>query len=127
MTAAIEAKTVLVVEDELDLRQLVAMILGDAGYQVRSAGNGREALAEVQREVPALILLDMKMPVMNGWEFVEAFRGSFDRRVPIVVVTAAQDAKQRATEVGADGYLSKPFELEALLDTVERYVGLAPT
>jgi CheY-like chemotaxis protein len=87
-------RTVLVVEDEHDLRQLVELILGDAGYAVRSAGNGREALDEVAHELPGLILLDMKMPVMNGWEFVAAFRGHYDRRVPIVVVTAAQAAQQ---------------------------------
>ena len=71
------AKRVLVVEDDEALRDIVELALTDAGYRVVTAANGRAALDEVAREMPGLILLDMKMPVMNGWEFVSAFRARY--------------------------------------------------
>ncbi len=115
------AKRVLVVEDDPDVVTLVALVLEDSGYQVETAANGLEALHSVGRSLPNLILLDMKMPVMNGWEFAEAFYERHDHRAPIVVLTAADDAKRRAGEIGANGWLGKPFSLEALLTTVERH------
>ncbi len=119
------AKPVLVVEDDEALRDIVELALTDAGYRVVTAANGRVALDQVAREMPGLILLDMKMPVMNGWEFVSAFRARYAQPVPpIVVVTAAEDAAARAAEVQADAHLDKPFALDDLFALVERY--LAP-
>jgi CheY-like chemotaxis protein len=115
-------KAVLVVEDDADLRELVEAVLEDAGYRVMTARDGQVALEQVALELPAVILLDMKMPRMNGWEFAQAFRARYKRRAPIVVLTAAADAGQRAAEVQAEGYLGKPFELDDLLSTVERYL-----
>ena len=108
----------LVVEDDPDLAGLMKIILGDAGYQVRVAENGAVALARVAEEMPSLILLDMRMPVMNGWEFAREFRARHGRAARIVVVTAAENARLRAQEIEADGWLEKPFELDAVLDTV---------
>ena len=115
------AKAVLVVEDDPDMRQLVEEILTDEGYRVQTAGDGQAALEEVARELPAMILLDMRMPRMNGWEFARAFRERYGRRAPIVVLTAAADAGQRAAEIEADGYLGKPFELNDLVRTVGKF------
>jgi DNA-binding response OmpR family regulator len=114
---------ILVVEDDPDLLALVEMILADAGYRVVTAPEGRAALACVAREMPALVLLDMRMPGMNGWEFAREFRARFGPAAPIVVVTAADNARARAAEVGAEGWLAKPFDIEDVLRAVERHAG----
>ncbi len=75
----------------------------------------------VAEEMPALILLDMKMPGMDGWEFSRHFRARYDRQAPIVVLTAAENARRRAEEIGAEGYLGKPFEIAELVAMVEKY------
>ena len=116
---------ILFVEDDPDLRDLVAAFLGAEGYEVETAGDGREALAVVERRMPRLLLLDLKMPVMDGKEFAARFHDRYDRIVPIVVVTASDDARGRAEEVGASGYVSKPFDLDALLAVVARHCASA--
>ena len=88
--------SVLVVEDDPDLAALVQMILADAGYEVASAGDGLAALARVAERMPGVILLDMRMPIMNGWEFAREYQTRYGRgAAPIVVVTAAEDARAR--------------------------------
>ena len=82
------APSILVVEDDPDLLALVEMFLAESGRRVRTAPEGRAALARVAEEMPGLILLDMRMPVMNGWEFAREFRARYGRACPIVVVTA---------------------------------------
>lgn len=115
--------SILVVEDDPDLLALVEMILSDAGYRVRTAAEGRSALARVAEEMPALIFLDMRMPVMSGWEFAREFRARHGRAAPVVVVTAAENARERAEEIGADGWLAKPFEIDDVLRAAERHAG----
>ena len=112
--------TVLVVDDDTSILDTVSSILSGEGYDVVSASTGEEALAAVARTKPALILLDMRMPVMDGWAVARALREQ-GIKVPIVVMTAAESAKRWADEVGAEGYLAKPFGLEELLATVERF------
>ena len=112
---------VLVVEDDADLVALMELVLSDAGYRVRTAPEGTAALARVGEEMPGLILLDMRMPGMNGWEFAREFRARYGRAAPIVVVTAAENARARAAEVEADGWLSKPFEIDDVLRMVARH------
>ena len=118
-----ETGPVLVVEDDLALRELVILVLTDAGYDVVGASDGRVALACVARQMPKLILLDMKMPGMNGWEFARAFDARYGRQSPIVVVTAAADAEARARDIVADGHLNKPFDLNDLLTLVAKHLG----
>ncbi len=113
---------VLVVEDDLDLLGLVEMVLQEAGHRVRTATDGLRALERVAEEMPRLILLDMRMPVMNGWEFAREFRSRYGRACPIVVVTAAENAQLRAAEIEAEGWLSKPFDLDDVLGMVSRFV-----
>ena len=113
---------VLVVEDDPDLAEVMLMSLEQAGYPARVAHDGSAALREVERTMPELILLDMRMPVMDGREFARAFRERHGAGVPIVAITAAEHATAFAREIGADEALSKPFELARLLDTVARYV-----
>ena len=109
---------VLVVEDDSDLVSLMELVLTDAGYRVRTAPEGAAALARVAEQMPGLILLDMRMPGMNGWEFAREFRARHGRACPIVVVTAAENARARAAEVDADGWLAKPFEIDDVLRLV---------
>ncbi|WP_433933057.1 response regulator [Sorangium sp. So ce119] len=116
-------KTVLLVEDDADLVALVSLVLQEDGYRVKIACNGREALAKLENDIPDLILLDMKMPVMNGPEFARELEVRHGRQAPIIVLTAAADAHRRAAEVGADAWLGKPFDPDALLSTVRRYTG----
>ncbi len=113
---------VLVVEDDLDLLGLVEMLLQDAGHRVRTAAHGLQALERTAEEMPGLVLLDMRMPIMNGWEFAREFRARHGRACPIVVVTAAENAQLRAREVEADAWLAKPFDLDDVLRMVARFV-----
>ncbi len=117
------APGVLVVEDDADLLALEEMILLDAGYRVRTARDGRAALDRIGEEMPAVVLLDMRMPGMNGWEFAREFHARHGRAAPIVVVTAAENARARAEEIGAEGFLAKPFDIEDIVRAVERYAG----
>lgn len=112
----------LVVDDDHDIAELVRLALTDEGYEVVIASNGSAALQEAQASHFDLILLDMRMPVMDGWEFARAYQAKPAPRAPIVVVTAARDAGERAAEINADGFLSKPFSLDELLDVVKQHV-----
>jgi len=119
MPEAAQDCRVLVVDDEPAIRFVVAETLTFEGYPVKTAGNGEEALKILEQERPELVLLDMRMPVLDGWGFArELKRRGVD--VPIVVMTAAQNARGWSREIGATAYLAKPFDLVDLLDTVER-------
>ncbi|HEY8284341.1 MAG TPA: response regulator [Chloroflexota bacterium] len=111
--------SILVVDDDSSIRHIVAEILIMEEYSVVTAPNGAEALRAVEHERPALVLLDMRMPVLDGWGFVEGLKER-DIDLPILVMTAAQDTARWAAEVGAAGHLAKPFEMSELLSAVER-------
>ncbi len=115
--------SILVVEDDPDLLALMEMILAGEGYRVRTAREGGDALVRVKEEMPSLVFLDMRMPGMNGWEFAREFRARHGAECPIVVVTAAEDARRRAEEIDAQGWLAKPFEIADVLGAAARYVG----
>jgi len=117
-----ERQAVLVVDDDVDLLEMLELLLEGAGYRVVTAGEGREALQKVAQEMPGMILLDMKMPGMNGWQFAHEFRAKYDHCAPIVVLTAAEDARRRAEEIGAEGYLGKPFDIDDVIRIVGRHV-----
>jgi DNA-binding response OmpR family regulator len=112
----------LVVDDDQDIAEMVRLALTDEGYEVVLAENGSEALAASLEEPFDIILLDMRMAVMDGWSFAEAYRARPGPKVPVIVVTAARDAAARAAEIDADGYLAKPFSLDELFATIERHV-----
>jgi CheY-like chemotaxis protein len=118
-------KHVLVVEDDSDIRGALITCINMAGYRADEAAHGVEALELLEHLSPDLILLDMKMPVMNGWEFAAALRQRFEAPPPIVVLTAAHDPEQRALDVGARAWLGKPCDLHDLIAIVERFIGKA--
>src|SRR4051812_1212631 len=111
---------ILIVEDDQSILEMVVSILTLEGYPVTSAANGRDALIALDGGLPSLILLDMRMPVMDGWEFARAVRAR-GLIVPIVVMTAAESAQGWAKEIGADDYVTKPFEFPELLQAIERH------
>ena len=117
---------VLVVDDDLDMVEVMELVLKDAGYPTRTALNGQQALDAVAQAMPALILLDMLMPVMNGWQFAQAFRSRYGRAVPIVVATAAEHIERRRNGLDVTDVLPKPFEISDLLRLVARHVRLPP-
>jgi two-component system chemotaxis response regulator CheY len=106
------------VDDDPSIVAVVSEILSAEGHDVVSAENGAEALAKVNGE--ALVLLDMRMPVLDGWGFARQYRAA-GKSSPIVVMTAAENARRWADEIGADGYLAKPFEIDTLIAAVARY------
>ena len=114
---------ILVVDDDPSILRLVADILSDEGYPVRTAEHGADALTLVDQETPALVLLDMRMPVMDGWTFASQLseRGM---TLPVIVMTAARDARQWSREIGASGYVAKPFDIDHLLTAVESALGV---
>ena len=118
---------ILVVDDDTSIRSFVEMALDGEGYAVSTANNGAQALAVTGQMQPDLILLDMRMPIMDGWTFARRYRENAGPHAPIVVITAATDAGQRAAEIDADGFLGKPFDLDELLGLVSRYVTPDPT
>jgi CheY-like chemotaxis protein len=110
---------VLIVDDEADIRATVSAMLEIEGYDVDEAANGADALHAVERRVPDLILLDMRMPVLDGWGFARELRRR-GHRTPIVVMTAARDAARWAAEIAATAFVAKPFGFDDLITAVER-------
>ena len=109
---------VLVVDDEPDIRATVSAMLEIEGYAVAEAVNGAEALAAVEADPPDVILLDMRMPVLDGWGFASEMRRR-GHRIPIVVMTAARDAARWAADIAATAFVSKPFGYDDLIRAVE--------
>jgi DNA-binding response OmpR family regulator len=120
------SKKILVVDDEKRLVSLVAEYLQQSGYRVVSAYNGKEALDIARQEKPDLIILDLMMPEMNGYEFMQAHRKEMD--TPIILLTARVEDEEKVIglELGADDYVTKPFrprELVARVRSVLRRAG----
>jgi CheY-like chemotaxis protein len=114
---------VLVVEDDLAIRETLRELLEHQGFKVSAAANGREALADLAgRASPQLILLDLMMPVMDGVEFrTEQRRDPRLAQIPVVVISAEHRPEEKVSGMAVDGFLAKPFALDALLATVQRY------
>jgi DNA-binding response OmpR family regulator len=116
---------ILVVDDEPELLQLLRYVLEAAGFSVVVASDGRQALEQVQKEHPDLVLCDVVMPELNGFETVQALRRNPETRaLPILMLSArgqAQDV-QRALDAGADGYVTKPFSYRELVAEIKRRV-----
>ena len=116
-------KRILLVDDDESIRQFIHMALSDDGYEVATACDGAAALELIPTWSPSLILLDMRMPGLDGWAFSERYRKTPKPHVPVVVLTAARDAAESASQIEADGFLAKPFDLADLIRIVGRFVG----
>jgi CheY-like chemotaxis protein len=121
---------VLVVDDDPTIRSVVADVLEDEGYVVDTAGDGAQALQYARDAPPAAILLDLMMPVLDGWGFVDACRrDSICLGVPVVVMSAAhglQEITKRLKQLGVRATLAKPFDAVALIALIQHYAPLAP-
>lgn len=115
---------ILVIEDDEGIRETLKDVLELDGYEVSTAANGLEALSLLERgdPPPCLIFLDLMMPVMNGWEFLEAIRNRTGREadIPVVVVSAAADVADAGGRFGCR-VMKKPPDIDHLLDTARRY------
>ncbi|MDQ3956695.1 MAG: response regulator [Actinomycetota bacterium] len=111
---------VLVADDEPALRKLLKTNMELEGYDTLEASNGKEVLDAVRRENPDIILLDIMMPVMDGWEVLTelAANPEYSSKVILVSAKASDDAQLQGWELGADEYITKPFDLDALLERV---------
>ena len=112
--------TILIADDHDDNRELLQILLVNAGYEVREAKDGSECLAIARDERPDLIVIDLSMPVLDGWGvFRELSADESTRAIPCMAVTAHAEMDQgQALEAGLSAYVTKPYSSEALLDTV---------
>ncbi|HEX2922841.1 MAG TPA: response regulator [Chloroflexota bacterium] len=115
-----EPRTILVIEDDADLRAAMRWALEMVGYAVTTANNGFEALKVVEQHSPDLILLDMHMPLMDGREFAQELRKSDHSEIPLVFVTASTESRETG-EIGAVAWVRKPFDLASLIGTVKKH------
>ena len=116
-------RPVLVVDDDSGLREILRLALETEGYEVIAVRDGLEALQQIERERPALVLLDWMMPRMDGPAFVAELEArGLRRRLPVLLLTAANGAHERGAKIAADGVVTKPFELPELLAEVDRLV-----
>ncbi len=111
---------VLVVDDDPGILDVLRLTLADEGYTPLLARNGQEALTQLSRYHPELVLLDLMMPRMSGWEVLATMR-RHGIRTPVVFMSAGMNAQAEALAYGADDFLPKPFTLDALLDVVARH------
>lgn len=112
---------VLVVDDDPDIRDLLISVLSDDGYEAESARNGRDALEVLDRWPADVIVLDLMMPVMDGWTFAKRMKEKWS--IPFVVLSAATDVTRHAELMGAADVVAKPFDLEQLLPCIARVIG----
>ena len=119
-------RTVLLIDDDEDLLDVVSLALADEGYRVLTAPNGAAALDLISQAPPTLVLLDVLLPVIDGREFIRAYRELPGPHAAIILVSAIANLPEVAREVGADGYLAKPFELDELLKVVGKYARPLP-
>jgi two-component system chemotaxis response regulator CheY len=116
--------TILVVDDDGGTREVLSEVLGDEGYEVLTASDGREAIEKLAGVVPSLIVLDLLLPAMGGAELVaELERTALRRGVPILLMSAAARADGMASAVAADAFLPKPFDLDIFVGEVARLAG----
>ena len=116
-------RLVLIVDDDPDILQTLALCLSTEGYRVLMASNGLEALELLKTERPAAILLDLMMPVMDGWQFVAELDTRGMRGTPLLILSADRAVQGHAIKLKANGHLAKPFDLDELLCKVQQLTG----
>lgn len=120
--------TVLIIEDEKLIIVSTQMVLEAAGFQVQSAMNGEEGISKARQAKPDLILLDIMMPGIDGWETLTRLKRDPETSgIPVVIFTAREHARghQKSTEMGAADYFRKPFEPDELIELVEKHIAQA--
>lgn len=121
MSAPAAKKTILIIEDDSDIREVLIDVLDLNGFTVESASNGEEGLEILRRMRPDLILLDLMMPVMDGYAFRQEQRKSPDwNQIPVVIMSADGRLNDKQEQLGAAAYLKKPLEMDDLVSLIER-------
>ena len=121
-------KRILVIEDTEDNRQILRDLLSSAGYEIIEAVDGESGVSMAAKELPDLILMDIQLPVIDGYEATRRLKADpATRHIPVVAVTsyALVGDEAKAREAGCDGYVAKPFSPRLLLETVREFLGQA--
>jgi len=117
------AKTILVVEDDPDMRELIATHLQTAGYAVRTAANGLHAAAACVAVKPDLIISDVHMPRMGGFDMIKILKSEDEMKdIPVIFLTVDEGKRGRGSELGAVAYLTKPVQVDELLKVVRKHL-----
>jgi len=123
----VDRQRILCIEDHLEMIELIGLILGKKGFEVVGAAGGREGLQALQENPPDLVLLDLMMPDLDGWEVYQQMKASDRlREIPVIAVTAKAQEIDRVLAVhiaGMDGFITKPFGPDELIACVERLLG----
>jgi CheY-like chemotaxis protein len=118
---------ILVVDDEPAILEMIAELLSYEGFEVVTTSRGSVALTRAKADPPALILLDLMMPEMSGWQVIDALKASPQTRaIPIVVLSALRDLPVTAKELGIAVFLTKPFDLDELISIAHQYADSRP-
>jgi CheY-like chemotaxis protein len=126
----VPAPLILIVDDNVDAREMYGMYLQHEGFRWAEAVNGQDAITQTQLEQPSLILMDVTMPRMDGWEAVRILKqDQLTRNIPLIMLTAHafQEHRDRAAEVGADGFLAKPVLPDELAREIRRVLARGPS
>lgn len=127
MNEKANTKRILCIEDEPEMIDLIRLILSRRGFEVSGATGGTEGLAQVRKLLPDLVLLDLMMPDMDGWEVYQQMKADEKtRRIPVIVVTAKAQSIDKVLGLHiakVDDYISKPFSPQELLASVDRVLG----
>jgi CheY-like chemotaxis protein len=116
-------RRLLVVDDDEDIQVLLKSVLESEDYEVITAGDGLVALNELEQSTPDLILLDLMMPRMDGYTFAEELRQrGLQSSIPVIVLSADVNAKQKVQQMGAEDYITKPFDLHDLLNKISQFM-----
>jgi CheY-like chemotaxis protein len=117
---------ILVVDDDDDFREALSEVLVDAGYPVQQAENGEVALARIAVEAPGIVLLDLKMPVLDGWGVMERMRNDPKSAAIPILILSAYGFEWEAELLGAQGYVPKSVGMDEILERVRRAAGEPP-
>ncbi|MDE3112024.1 MAG: response regulator [Chloroflexota bacterium] len=111
---------ILVVDDDDDVCEVLREALTDEGYAVATVPHGAAALELVKHHRPAVITCDLRMPIMDGWSFVDRYRKQAKPPASVILLSALKDVEENAKRLGADGYVKKPFDLSDVVTKIER-------
>ncbi len=117
---------ILVVDDDTDFREALCEVLSQAGYPVQQAENGELALARVAEELPGIVLLDLKMPVLDGWGVMERMRNEGNSAAVPILILSAYGFEWEAELLGAQGYIPKSVGTDEILERVRKAAGPPP-
>jgi len=117
---------ILIVDDDHDFREALSEVLSEAGYPVQQAENGEVALSRVADEAPGIVLLDLKMPVLDGWGVMERMRGDARSSAIPILILSAYGFEWESELLGAQGYIPKSVGMDEILERVRKAAGPPP-